>query len=54
MDLLRQLCTHEECDVDAILFEFRVSHSECHLDVDDEEEQALPTYVTPPVLPLVS
>ena len=49
MDLLRQHCDgSDDCDIDALLFDYRVLYTECHAGTDEEDEN--PPFVPTPDL----
>lgn len=46
MDLIRQHCDgSDECDIDALLFDYRVFYTECH-DGSDDDDETLPLPLT--------
>ena len=41
MDVLpQQFEGSDECDIDALLFTFRVLHTECHVESDEDDENS--------------
>ena len=39
MDLLRQQCEgSDECDIEALLFDYRVLYTECHAGMDEDDD----------------